>query len=227
MKKTIVTVLCITECFLQVAQAGVIDTNEAGSSHMQLAQLQKKSSKSKVDLQEDSSNPSAEVRKIGTAAATKGAKGIERILNKAIDEKSITIEDLFDENYVLIPNTYPLKFRTRFDALLDKKIQAFEDSIITDYRIQFAIAVDRNGYLPTHNSKFSKPLTGDPEKDIANNKAKRFYNDPIGIAAARNKSETLVQLYQRDNGDQMCDFAAPIFVKGKHWGAFRVGMKTN
>jgi len=227
MKKTIIAVLCITGCYLQVAQAGEIDVNETGASLLHLAQVQKNSSKSNLNIQEDSSNPSAEVRKIGTSAAAKGAKGIERILNKAIDEKAITTEDLFDENYVLIPNTYPLKFRTRFDALLDKKIQEFEDSTITDYRIQFAIAVDRNGYLPTHNSKFSKPLTGDPEKDIANNKAKRFYNDPIGIAAARNKGEILVQPYLRDNGDKMCDFAAPIFIKGRHWGAFRVGTKTN
>lgn len=221
MKKTIIVVLCITGCYFQVAKA----ENEAGTSRLNLAQVQKEHSKSKPDIRED--NPSEEVRKVGKSAASKGAKGIEKILNKAIDEKAITIEDLFDEDYVAIPKTYPPKFRTRFDALLDKKIQTFEDSMITDYRIQFAIAVDRNGYLPTHNSKFSKPLTGDAEKDLANNKAKRFYNDPIGIAAAKNKGEILVQPYQRDNGDQMCDFAAPIFVKGRHWGAFRVGMKTN
>ena len=169
MKKTIIAVLCITGCYFQMAQA----VNATGTSRMYLAELQKQSLKSKPDIRED--NPSAEVRKIGTSAATKGAKGIERILNKAIDEKAISIEDLFDEEYVPVPKTYPGKFRTRFDALLDKRIQAFEDSMITDYRIQFAVAVDRNGYLPTHNSKFSKPLTGDPEKDIANNRGKRFF----------------------------------------------------
>jgi len=221
MKKVIIAVLCITGCYFQMAQGG----NETGSSRLYVAQVQKESPKAKPDISEDT--PSAEVRKIGTPAATKGAKGIEKILNKAIDEKAITIGDLFDEDYVAIPKTYPPKFKTRFDTLLDKKIQAFEDSMITDYRIQFAIAVDRNGYLPTHNSKFSKPLTGDPEKDIANNRGKRFFNDPIGLAAAKNTAAILVQPYQRDNGDQMCDFAVPIFVKGKHWGAFRVGMKTN
>jgi hypothetical protein len=163
---------------------------------------------------------------VGKELAVKGAKGIEKILNKAVDEKVITVDDLFDENYVLISPSPPLKFRTRFDSFLDKSIQSFEDSILTsDLRADYAIAVDRNGYLPTHNSKFSKPLTGDPDTDLANNRGKRFFNDKLGIAAARNKGEVLVQCYERDNGQKLCDFAAPIFVKGKHWGAFRIAMR--
>lgn len=162
----------------------------------------------------------------GRELAAKGAKGIEKILNKAIDEKVISIEDLFDENYVLISPTPPQKFRTRFDSFLDKSIQTFEDSILdSDVRANFAIAVDRNGYLPTHNSKFSKPLTGDPDTDLANNRGKRFFNDKLGMTAAKNQEEVLVQCYERDNGQKLCDFASPISVKGKHWGAFRVGMR--
>jgi len=162
----------------------------------------------------------------GTSLALKGAKGIEKILEKAMDEKLITFDDLFDENYLLISPSPPLKFRTRFDSFLDKSIQSFEDSILTsDLRVEFAIVVDRNGYLPTHNSKFSKPLTGDFDTDLANNRGKRFFNDPVGIAAARNQEEMLIQSYRRDNKQKMYDFSVPIFVKGKHWGAFRVGMK--
>ncbi|GFE58824.1 hypothetical protein [Geobacter sp. AOG1] len=166
------------------------------------------------------------IDEVGRELAIKGAKGLQKILDKAIDEKLITIDDLFDENYVLISPSPPLKFRTRFDSFLDKSIQSFEDSILTsDLRTDFAIAVDRNGYLPTHNSKFSKPLTGDPETDFANNRGKRFFNDKLGMAAAKNQGEVLVQCYERDNGQKLCDFAAPILVKGKHWGAFRVGMR--
>lgn len=162
----------------------------------------------------------------GRELAAKGAKGIEKILNQAIDKKLITIEDLFDENYILISPAPPQKFKTRFDSFLDKSIQTFEDSILnSDVRADFAIALDRNGYLPTHNSKFSKPLTGDPDTDLANNRGKRFFNDKLGMAAAKNQEEVLVQCYQRDNGQKLCDFASPIFVKGKHWGAFRVGMR--
>jgi len=162
----------------------------------------------------------------GKGLAIKGAKGIEKILDEAVNDKLITVDDLFDENYVLISPSPPLKFRTRFDSFLDKSIQSFEDSILTsDLRADFAIAVDRNGYLPTHNSKFSKSLTGDPDTDLANNRGKRFFNDKLGIAAAKNQGEVLVQCYERDNGQKLCDYAAPIFVKGKHWGAFRVGMR--
>ena len=87
----------------------------------------------------------------------------------------------------------------------------------------FAVLVDRNGYLPTHNSKYCQPLTGDREKDMLGNRTKRLFNDPVGLKAARNSQGTLVQVYQRDTGEKMWDISYPVFVNGRHWGSFRIG----
>ena len=54
-----------------------------------------------------------------------------------------------------------------------------------DGSVVFAVLVDRNGYLPTHNTRYSQPLTGDPEKDRVNNRTKQIFADPVGLAAAR------------------------------------------
>jgi hypothetical protein len=43
------------------------------------------------------------------------------------------------------------------------------------------------------------------------------------LAAARNKKDVLVQIYHRDTGEKMWDISAPVYVEGKHWGAFRIG----
>ena len=67
-------------------------------------------------------------------------------------------------------------------------------------------------------------MTGDPEEDLAGNRTKRKFDDPVGLAAAKNTDPTLVQVYQRDTGETMWDVSAPIFVKGKHWGGFRVAV---
>jgi len=86
------------------------------------------------------------------------------------------------------------------------------------------VGVDVNGYLPTHNTKFQKPISGVADKDLAGNRTKRIFNDPVGIAAARNAEPSLLQVYKRDTGETMWDVSSPIYVKGKRWGGFRVGV---
>jgi len=85
------------------------------------------------------------------------------------------------------------------------------------------VPVDVNVYLPTHNSRFQQPITGDPDKDRIGNRTKRVFNDPVGIKAARNTDRGFQQIYHRDTGEIMWDISSPIFVKGKHWGGFRIG----
>ena len=159
----------------------------------------------------------------GEAAALAGAREMERALNDAVDRCKFSMEDIFDENYQPIPGTDPQKYHTKYDRFLDENIQQYLDGFLQNRMVAFAVLVDRNGYLPTHNSKFTQPLTGDYEKDLTGNRAKRIFNHDVGINAARNQQGTLTQPYERDTGEKMLDISAPVFVKGKHWGAFRIG----
>jgi methyl-accepting chemotaxis protein len=159
----------------------------------------------------------------GRMAALTGAKLMEELLADAINDRHLSPDEVFDENYRPIPRTNPQKFHTRYDRHLDQQIQEFEDEYLKDDQVVFAVVVDRNGYLPTHNTKYSQPLTGDAKKDLVNNRTKRIFNDSVGIAAARNQQGVLKQTYSRDTGEQMWDISAPVCVQGKHWGAFRIG----
>ena len=160
----------------------------------------------------------------GKAMATGGAQTMSQILETAIQTHQLTVDDVFDDHYVPIPNTSPTKYHTRFDAFTDRNFQAIEDSFLTDPQVLFAVAVDRNGYLPTHDSRYCQPLTGNPKKDLEDNRTKRIFNDPVGLRAARNTDGVLVQFYPRDTGEKVWDISAPITVEGRHWGAFRVGL---
>ena len=150
------------------------------------------------------------------------AKRFELLLKSG----QLTVGQLFDTFYIPIPDTYPQKFHTQYDALLDKNIQGILDSYLKmSSRFAFFVATDRNGYLPTHNSKFSQPMTGNKEEDSKKNRTKVIFNDRTGLAAARNKAPYLLQPYSRDTGEIMYDLSVPLYVRNQHWGCVRVGFK--
>lgn len=160
-------------------------------------------------------------------AAAIGARQFGDVLDAAIDSGALTVGDVFDRNYVPIPGwnwgAKP-KYHTRYDSYVDPVVLAFEDKFLEYEDFVYAIGVDDKGYLPAHNTRFQRPLTGDPAKDLADNRTKRIFDDPVGLAAAQNHDPTKLQVYKRDTGETMWDVSSPIFVKGKHWGGFRVGV---
>jgi methyl-accepting chemotaxis protein len=99
-----------------------------------------------------------------------------------------------------------------------------------DPRIVCCAAVDRNGFLPTHNRKFSQPQGGDVTWNTANCRNRRLFNDRVGLAAGRSTKKFLMQSYRRDMGGgqfvAMKDVSAPINVAGRHWGGLRIAYKT-
>ena len=121
-------------------------------------------------VQTQSAAKEAELLAKGRIVALTGAKMMERMLNDALTNGYLTIEDLFDENYVPIPGTDPPKYHTRFDRYLDGQIQTIEDEYLKDEQLVYAALMDRNGYVATHNSRYSQPLTGDREKDQINSR---------------------------------------------------------
>jgi hypothetical protein len=136
----------------------------------------------------------------------------------------LTIGQLFDTFYIPIPNTDPQKFHTQYDKYSDELLQIILDKYLEkDKNILFVVVVDVNGYLPTHNRKYSKNLTGDQKTDLLNNRTKRMFNDKTGLAAARNTNPFFMQKYSRDTGETMIDLSVPVFIRDKHWGAIRFG----
>ena len=147
-------------------------------------------------------------------------------LNRLLQDGQLSLEQLFDTFYVPIPGTDPQKFHTQYDRLTDRVLQPILDRCLDqDPRLVFVVVVDRNGYLPTHNRRFSQPATGDPGEDSKWNRTKRIFNDSTGLAAARNLQPYLLQRYRRDTGEEMSDLSLPIFIQQRHWGALRVGYR--
>jgi methyl-accepting chemotaxis protein len=156
--------------------------------------------------------------------AQQAARDIGKLFEQAIADGQITEASLFDRNYQPIANTNPQKHHTAFDAFTDRVLPALQEKILQDHaEVSYAGAVDNNGYFPTHNKKFSRPLTGNYEVDLVNNRTKRIFNDRTGSRCGSNTNPFLLQTYKRDTGEVMHDMSAPIYVHGRHWGGFRIG----
>jgi methyl-accepting chemotaxis protein len=157
----------------------------------------------------------------------RAAQAVSQILDKAVDSGRIKIEDLFDDKYQPIPNTKPPKFKTRFDDFTDQVLTPLQEQLLDQNKwIVYGISCNRKGYIPTHNRKFSQPLTGNEKVDFVNNRTKRIFDDPVGRRCGDHDQPFLLQTYRRDTGEIMHDISAPVYVKGQHWGGFRIGYKT-
>lgn len=162
------------------------------------------------------------------AAAENAAKDVARIFTEAMANGQISQESLFDRNYKPIRNTNPPKHSTKFDAFTDRVLPAVQEALLASMpQLAYAGAVDNNGYFPTHNKKFSKPLTGDYELDLVDNRTKRIFNDRTGTRCGANTKAFLLQTYKRDTGEVMHDLSVPIHVAGRHWGGFRIGYRSS
>lgn len=159
--------------------------------------------------------------------AAEAASQVEHAFEHAISDKELTINDIFDRDYQPIKDTNPQKYSTQFDGFTDKTFPSIQEPLLeSSNHVAYAGAVDNNGYFPTHNKRFSQPLTGNYETDLLSNRTKRIFNDPTGARCGSNTSSFLLQTYKRDTGEVMHDLSIPISVNGRHWGGFRIGYKA-
>lgn len=145
----------------------------------------------------------------------------------AVTAGKITLDELFDTHYAPIPETDPQQYMTRFTRFTDRLLPSIQEPVLgEDPRIVFCAAIDRNGYVPTHNIKFSKRPGSDPVWNSANCRNRRIFNDRVGLQSGRNEQPLLIQVYRRDMGGGnyvlMRDLSAPIRVQGRHWGGLRL-----
>lgn len=164
-------------------------------------------------------------------SAQAAAQRITELLDKALAGGQINLQALFDEQYQPIAQTDPPQFLTRFVPLADRLFPEVQEQVLArGDKVAYCIAVDRNGYVATHNRIYCQvQRRGDVVWNTANSRYRRIFNDRTGLASARNRRPFLVQTYRRDMGGGLFvllkEVAAPIVIQGRHWGALRIGYR--
>ncbi|CAN1511288.1 Methyl-accepting chemotaxis protein (MCP) signalling domain containing protein [Rhabdaerophilaceae bacterium] len=159
------------------------------------------------------------------------AADIVRAIETDMQAGRLSETALFDTGYTLIPDSDPKQYRTqyleRFDIILPPLL---ETALGSDPALTFAVAIDRNGYIPVHNKGVSQPQRpGDRAWNMANSRNRRIFDDRAGLLAGRVTGSSLIQTYNRDMGNgvsiQMKEVDAPILIAGRHWGGVRMAYK--
>jgi methyl-accepting chemotaxis protein len=187
-------------------------------------------SESLITMIADSGVETSDAPLIRTAIET--AKRISVAFETAIERGDIRLDQLMDENYREIPGTDPKQYLTDYVALTDRILPPIQDPIQkSDPRIAFCVAWARSGYLPTHNPNYSLPQGPDPVWNNAHCRNRRLFKDRNVTKIGQNTKPFLLQTYRRDMGGGnfvlMKDLSSPIYVRGRHWGAFRVGFRLS
>jgi len=163
--------------------------------------------------------------------AMEAGTALTKIFEDALASGAISVDDMFDADYVEISGTNPLQHRTRILDWADRALPPFQEAfLVRDPRMAFCVMIDRDGYLPVHNRIYSHPQrSGDVVWNTANSRNRRIFNDPAGLAAGRNLRSYLIQSYARDMGNgktvMMREIDVPVRVNGRHWGGFRTAYK--
>jgi methyl-accepting chemotaxis protein len=160
------------------------------------------------------------------------AKRISVSFEAAIERGEIRLDQLMDENYREIPGTDPKQYMTDYVDFTDRVLPPIQDPLQkSDSRIVFCVAWAKSGYLPTHNPNYRLPQGKDPVWNNANCRNRRMFNDRAVKKVAASTRPFLLQTYRRDMGGGqfvlMKDLSSPIIIRGRHWGAFRMGFRQS
>jgi methyl-accepting chemotaxis protein len=154
---------------------------------------------------------------------------VAEMIEGFIRQERISADVVFDNRYELIPDTNPQQFTTPYLDLFEEALIPVQERLLAaDPRMIFCAAVDRNGYLPVHNLKYSHPQKPDDVTwNIANCRNRRIFDDRAGLCGARNARPYLIQSYPREMGNGvtiwMKEIDVPIRVLGKR--GFRMAYK--
>ena len=201
------------------------------------------------------------------------ADDLRAILEAAIDSGKVTLDQvlaleyqeakgsliqrfarLFDVSKVPATGFDPPKYHTAYDALVDLQMMERMDAVLAaEPGLTFALPFDLNCYAPAHNTYVSQDITGDPARDLAGNRTKRFFLDSAALTRGSRmelgvdlpvrvmtKSEIrasgarltepreaarpfLLQTYARDTGAVLTTLSVPLYVKGQRFGSVALG----
>ena len=167
-----------------------------------------------------------------------GIGGFERILQQAqcwsVDlERQLEVMsqgglNLFDQHYRCTnPGEAFEKFETSYTDSFEKQMQPIYDRFIGERpEFIYAIAVDKKGYAPAHHKKASQQLSGDYDTDFRTSRHRRFFKTSRAEQRRlENETPFLLQTFVRDTGEVLIDLSIPLYLNGRHWGAFIMGFE--
>lgn len=149
------------------------------------------------------------------------------VTESALAAGTLTVSQLFDENYVAIPGSNPERFRTSLSDWSDQHWRPILDSIADfDERVLASVCSSRTGFLPTHISKFSKVPTGDLAHDTQYCRNGRIIFGGCDADAKQSDEAFFMAVYRHEGDGSRYQVTrnvyVPLVVGGRRWGDLEI-----
>ncbi|RST30827.1 chemotaxis protein [Sphingomonas ginkgonis] len=156
---------------------------------------------------------------------------VASVVERGIEQGEVSLEQVFDRNYVPVPGSNPQQYDTGFCTFADSHIRPILDHYkARSNKIIGSAITDVNGYLPTHLSARSLPQGADPVWNEANCRNRRILMDEQTRLAIQSEKPAMLATYRMELGDTAVavkNIFVPLFIKGRRWGNYEIAYRDD
>ncbi|HYD13869.1 MAG TPA: methyl-accepting chemotaxis protein [Allosphingosinicella sp.] len=162
--------------------------------------------------------------------AQRACAEIRDVIEAGIARGEVSVDDVFDTDYIAMPGTNPIQYEVRFCAFADAYVRPILDRLMRDEQRLIATALtDINGYLPTHITERSQPQRpNDPDWNADHCRNRRNFVDDITRRAIASEKEAMLSTYSMEfSGGHLAvkNVFVPLWIQGRRWGNFELAYR--
>jgi methyl-accepting chemotaxis protein len=157
------------------------------------------------------------------------ARRATEAVEAGIARREVSLDALFDTDYVLIPGSDPAQYTTRFCDFADAHVRPLLDELVAqDPRLIAGALTDMNGHLPTHISLRCQPQRSDPKWNAEFCRNRRIFMDAPTRRAIESEQDAMLVTYRMELGNRYLpvkNVFVPFYVNGRRWGNFELAYR--
>ena len=159
--------------------------------------------------------------------AQSAAKDIAERTEAGLASGSLSMDDLFDQNYESVAGCNPPRYRTGLSDWADQNWRPVLDRISAQGPpIRMCSQSDTKGFLPTHVTLHSRQPTGDLAHDTEFCRNGRILLGPLDQKAKRSTAPYMMAVYRQEGDGQQYlvvrNVYVPLIINGRRWGDFEL-----
>jgi methyl-accepting chemotaxis protein len=152
---------------------------------------------------------------------------LQHLIERAIGDGLIRIEDVFDTDYRPVANSNPQQYWNRFCEFADVHVRPVLDRVTNSSPHHVGCVLsDSNGYLPTHITRRCHPQGSDPAWNAENSRNRCNFIDDALRRAIASEREAMLVTYRIDLGEgrylPVKNVFVPTWIGGRRWGNFEL-----
>ena len=159
--------------------------------------------------------------------ARRYAEEVTKVAEAALADGSLTMEQLFDQNYRHVPGTNPKQYRTALNDWADANWRPINDRVVAEGgAIMMCSQADMKGFLPTHITDRCRQPTGDITHDTTYCRNGRIMLYAIDKKAKQQNDAYMMAVYRQEGDGKnyvvVRNVYVPVVINGRRWGDFEL-----